>query len=319
MFDIKKPICIFLALLLALSAAGCSSGGGSDAPSGNEHNTADSQDKSGERRETHTEFLTPDPSGEVVYGDETASIDASNVSDGYVCVYYGGDSDNAKAQIVDPNGEKYIYNLVNGEKNIFPFSDGDGKYEVSVLEHIEDSSYAVLLSQEIDVKLKDEFTPFLYPNQYVQFKKGDDVTELGIELSEESSDDLDYLTQVYNYVINNISYDVEFAEEVTTIYIPDLSNTLKTKKGICFDYASLMAALLRSQGIPTKLVFGYSGTLYHAWISVYTEETGWLDNVIYFDGHKWYLLDPTLAANNRESFTRDYISNGDNYTEKFKY
>ena len=49
------------------------------------------------------------------------------------------------------------------------------------------------------------------------------------------------------------------------------------EKGICFDYAALMTAMLRSQGIPTKLEIGYSGEVYHAWISTYIDEIGWVD------------------------------------------
>ena len=71
---------------------------------------------------------------------------------------------------------------------------------------------------------------------------------------------------------------------------------MKTGKGICFDYASLMAALLRSQGIPTKLVVGYSGDAYHAWISVYLDEIGWVDKIIEFDGKSWSLIDPTPVS-----------------------
>jgi hypothetical protein len=54
--------------------------------------------------------------------------------------------------------------------------------------------------------------------------------------------------------------------------------------------------MLRSLGIPCKLVVGNAGTEYHAWISCYTEEQGWMDGVIYFDGYDWKLMDPTLAS-----------------------
>ena len=52
---------------------------------------------------------------------------------------------------------------------------------------------------------------------------------------------------------------------------------METGKGICFDYASLAASMLRSQGIPTKIIFGYVApdNLYHAWNMFYTEEKGW--------------------------------------------
>ena len=103
------------------------------------------------------------------------------------------------------------------------------------------------------------------------------------------------------------------------MYIPDIDATMQTRKGICFDYASLMSALLRSQGIPTKLVVGYSGTAYHAWISVYLDEAGWVDNIIEFDGKDWSLMDPTLAANNDEDSVKKYVGDGSNYIVKYSY
>ncbi len=36
--------------------------------------------------------------------------------------------------------------------------------------------------------------------------------------------------------------------------------------------------------------------LYHAWISVYLDSVGWIDNIIYFDGKDWVRMDPTFAA-----------------------
>ena len=102
-------------------------------------------------------------------------------------------------------------------------------------------------------------------------------------------------------------------------YLPNIDDTMASGKGICFDYASLMAAMLRSQGIPTKLVVGYSGAAYHAWISVYLKETGWVDKIIQFDGENWSLVDPTLAANNSGSAVKEYIGDGSNYTVKYSY
>lgn len=77
-------------------------------------------------------------------------------------------------------------------------------------------------------------------------------------------------------MIEHITYDDVLAETVQADYLPVNDKTLEAGKGICFDYASLMAALLRSQNIPTKLEVGYSGDAYHAWISVYLKEKGWV-------------------------------------------
>ena len=85
-------------------------------------------------------------------------------------------------------------------------------------------------------------------------------------------------------------------------------------KGICFDYAALMAAMLRSQSIPTRLVTGYAGTAYHAWIDVWSETEGWIHNVIFFDGNNWELMDPTFAAAGGGAGLEQIIGDGTTYT-----
>ena len=46
---------------------------------------------------------------------------------------------------------------------------------------------------------------------------------------------------------------------------------------------------------------GYAGKAYHAWISVWTEESGWVDGVIHFDGVTWKRMDPTFASYENQS------------------
>lgn len=95
---------------------------------------------------------------------------------------------------------------------------------------------------------------------------------------------------------------------------------LASRKGICFDYAALMTAMLRSQDIPTKLVIGYTGSLYHAWVDVYIESVGWVDNFIYFDGQKWSLMDPTFVSTSGHSEEiKQYVGNASNYQAKYSY
>ena len=78
--------------------------------------------------------------------------------------------------------------------------------------------------------------------------------------------------------------------------------------------------MLRSQGIPCKLVVGYAGTAYHAWISVWSEETGWVDGVIYFNGTSWHRMDPTFASSGKGSKAiMAYIGDGKNYSAKYFY
>lgn len=263
-------------------------------------------------------FLEPEASGDKTISGNGINIDVSNTSKGYLMVK-SGLSNKIKVQIIGTDGETYSYTQHSEEYETYPLTTGDGSYEIQVFENIRDDMYVMSLTDTIDVKLDDDFTPFLYPNQYAWYEKGMKAMDLGKELSESSTTDLKFVENVYEYVTTNIQYDYEKAKNITADYIPDIDSTLKSKSGICFDYASLMTALLRSQGVPTKLVVGYSGSVYHAWISVYTEETGWVDNVIEFDGKHWSLMDPTLAASNGQKSVKNYVGDGSNYTVKYNY
>ena len=68
---------------------------------------------------------------------------------------------------------------------------------------------------------------------------------------------------------------------------------------------------------------GYVGTTdpaFHAWISVWTEETGWVDNAVYFDGAAWQRMDPTFASSGKNSDSiKQYIGDGKNYSSKYFY
>ena len=127
---------------------------------------------------------------------------------------------------------------------------------------------------------------------------------------------MDALQAVYNYVVQNLTYDYDLADTVDSGYIPDVDSTLKSGKGICFDYAALMTAMLRSSGIPTRLDIGYATNIYHAWISTYLDEQGWVDNVIKFDGKNWTMMDPTFAAGGGEGI-QDFITDSSNYNIEY--
>ena len=134
------------------------------------------------------------------------------------------------------------------------------------------------------------------------------------------SDTLEKVEVVYNFVVGNFSYDSELARNVKSGYVPVLDDVLASYRGICFDYAAVMTAMLRSQGIPCKLVVGYAGEAYHAWISVWTEEEGWIDEAIFFDGTTWHRMDPTFASTGRnDPSIMKYIGDGSNYQEKYFY
>lgn len=262
--------------------------------------------------------LTPTADGSVILGNDSVAIDASNLTEGYIMVRYLGSASKIKFFVVTPDDIRYTYDLPPSDSWMaLPLTGGDGTYTLDVREHVEADLYSNLYKETLDVTLNDEFRPFLYPNQYTWFTEDSAAVAQAAVLAENASDGLDVITSVYNYVIGNVTYDDDKARTVQSGYLPDVDETLSTGKGICFDYAALMTAMLRSQGIPTKLEIGYSGEVYHAWISTYIDEIGWVDNVIQFDGKSWSLIDPTLAASNDPEAVRDYIGDGTNYIVKY--
>lgn len=266
------------------------------------------------------DILEPEASGELVCMNEKAQIDYSNTADGYIMVLYTAESEKKlKTQIVGPE-TTYTYNLEKGEWAVYPLTDGEGTYQFKVFQNVKGSQYSLVIAEETEVVLENEFSPFLRPNQYVDYGVSSKAVELAGELTRGIENPLEKVTAVYDYVIRNLTYDYDKASSVKSGYVPVLDTILEEKKGICFDYAALMTGMLRSQGIPCKMVFGYAGTIYHAWISVWTEDTGWVDGVIFFDGTTWQRLDPTFAASALEDESiLEYIGDGSNYKEKYLY
>ena len=261
-------------------------------------------------------------SGVTVYKNSKATVDASNLALGFVSVAYTGGKDvRIKVQITKTGGTTYTYNLNNkGTAETFPLTEGDGKYTVKVYENTTGTKYAQAYSCPLPLKLTIEFSPFLYANQYVNFSDDSKVVAKAAELTKGLTTDLDKVTEIYHYVINNITYDYQLAATVASGYLPDVDAVLTSGKGICFDYAAVMASMLRSQNIPCKLIVGYAGTVYHAWINVYIDGVGWVDHLIYFNGEDWSMMDPTFVSNGKNNpAVLKYVGDGTNYTEKYAY
>ena len=264
--------------------------------------------------------IVPEASGILVKKTDKAIIDYSNTADGYVMVKFTAAGDKRlKARVEGPK-TTYTYDIKKGEWTVFPLSDGNGAYQIKVFENVSGTRYMVVASAGCNVTLKDEFAPFIRPNQYVDYGCAEKTLSKAQELTKGMTDPLKKVEAVYTYVVKNLTYDYNKAATVKSGYLPVLDTVLEAKKGICFDYAALMTGMLRSQGIPCKLVVGYAGTAYHAWISVWTEATGWIDGVVYFDGASWHRMDPTFASSGGQSKSiMAYIGNGSNYTEKYLY
>jgi len=268
------------------------------------------------------EIPVPTASGVDVERNDKASIDYSNIQNGYVIVEFSEKTDKTlKIIVTAPHGEMYIYSLSDdGNEEIIPLTEGDGEYQIGVFENIEADSYNMVLSITIDVVLADEFIPFINPNQFVNFTKESELVGLAAELIINASTIDEKIEAIYNYVVDNFTYDYDLAASVQSGYIPNLDEVLHRKEGICFDYSALVTAMLRSQGIPAKLEIGYHGDEYHAWISKYCDQNGWIDRRYHYSGGEWAMMDPTVESGERRlHLSRQEARDDTEYRLMFNY
>lgn len=252
---------------------------------------------------------------------DTAVIDYSNASLGYISAAYSGKSARAKLRIVCGD-ITYDHDLaVTGEAEYFPLSQGSGDYRIQIYEQLEGKVYSVALELEVSVSINDETEMYLYPNKYVWFDKSSDCAVKASELCAGEGGAVERLAAIFKYITDNITYDYDLAATVKSGYVPDPDSVLSVKKGICFDYASLFAAMARSQDIPTRLVIGYAAPdIYHAWNEVYTEETGWITPELLLKEKGYNIVDATFygSANDKNAIA-EYISDNGNYSAVYRY
>lgn len=216
-----------------------------------------------------------------VYADSVYSFGVND--SGYLDVVSSNYGDDMRL-LVEKNQDKYYYSLNNNIESI-PLQLGNGDYTIKVLENIQDTRYRVVSKEEISFKKSKDNRCFLSSSQPIYWDKSKRVSNLGEKIIKDEDTDIEKTTKIYNYIIKNIEYDDNKINYLKNNYVPDIDKVLESNKGICYDYAATFAGLLRSLGIPTKLVKGYKDDLdsYHAW------------NEVFIDG-KWCIIDTTYDA-----------------------
>ena len=301
----KSFVCSFIILIFVflLSASGCSSSG-----------------TKSEEPPVYSplQVLVPEAPGKEILGSSPLTLDISNITQGYLTAVSDSQDQKMNVQLTDENGTVYSYFISPGESAGIPFSSGSGNYQICCYQQIDGTQYAALFANTLEVSLENEFLPFLYPNQYVNFSPESEASKLALSMVSEDTSDVDALQAIYDYVTENLTYDYDLADTVDSGYIPDVDSTLKSGKGICFDYAALTTAMLRARDIPCKLQIGYAGTVKHAWISVYIRSKGWVDKAVEFSGESWSRMDPTFDSNSKDKENiQQYIGDEDNYSVQF--
>lgn len=214
--------------------------------------------------------------------DGSPKIDTSNANSGSFKAKYLSD---IKLKVMVVKGsDRYTYDL-KGDNSYqsFPLQLGDGLYKISIMENIGGNEYKYVLTKEVEVKSSNPNAKYLTSVQMINWNNSMAAIKKAKSLTKGLSDQKK-IDKIYNYIVNNIRYDSSITK-LPSGYIPNINTTYSSKKGICYDFASLFAAMLRSVGVPTKLIKGESSNVegYHAW------------NEVYING-KWRIVDTSYDS-----------------------
>jgi len=224
-------------------------------------------------------------------------INFDQVENGIVRIFYNEATEKKMKLIVQLGEEKYVYNLFRANDYVnYPLQLGDGMYSISIYENTTGTKYKKVAASSYQVKLKDPNSVYLQSVLEINWNEDDKSIKLADELVAQALvakkakataskrdqivlTEKEIINEFYMYVIKNIKYDYKKIETLDYSYIPDNDALLISKKGICYDYSSLLASMLRSQGIPSKMAKGYANksTTYHAWNEIYlASEKRWV-------------------------------------------
>lgn len=213
-------------------------------------------------------------------------LNAANLDKGVVGIDYESAGTARTKLMITKEKTSYTYDLAaKGTEEFFPLQMGNGSYKISILENTSGNKYKSVYSKTVEVAIANAGAVYLNSVQNVSWAGASNAIAKAKELTKNLTSDSDKVEAIYNFVVNAISYDNSLAATVAAGYIPDVDSVLAEGTGICYDYASLFAAMTRSIGIPTKLEMGTSEyvTEYHAW------------NEVQLNG-EWVTVDSTVGG-----------------------
>ncbi|MCY6354592.1 transglutaminase-like domain-containing protein [Clostridium sp. ZS2-4] len=242
---------------------------------------------------------------------QNSIFDNSNLNKGIISVGYSSSNNNKVKLMIEKDTVRYFYDIKDNNQERFPLQLGSGKYNIKVLENKDGDKYKVVKGQDVDVKIDNEKQVYLNSIQIINWNEDMDAIKKAKELTKGKNTSMEKVQAIYEFVVKNVKYDYDKINHIQSDYVPDINDTFKNLKGICYDYSALFAAMTRSIGIPTKLVKGYRSDIdtYHAWNEVYLE-----------DSNTWITIDTTYDAylyNNNEKYSM--IQKNDEYRKDKEY
>lgn len=201
----------------------------------------------------------------------TPQLDTITVKEGYVKIAYTNENNSKMKVLVEKDNTKYYYDFDGkGKYENYSLNMGDGEYNIYLLENTEGKNYIIIDEWNIKAKIDSKNAIYTISNKIVNFEDSTAVIEKAEALTKGLKSDEDKAKAVYDYIINNVKYDLKKQKSIASGYLPNIEEIMNSGSGICYDFAAIYAGMLRSVGISTKLIMGTSKNVkgYHAWNEV---------------------------------------------------
>ena len=248
-------------------------------------------------RETETaesqegrQYIQTQYDGKLASADAPVQIDISHVNEGWVGASVISDR-RIKFQVVY-NGEKKNYDCpTDGTPFMVELTSGSGEYMARVMRCEEGMLYSEIGAITFYAHMEDPGDIYLMSDSYLSFSEDDECVQIAAELRKESSCDAEFVSKVQEY-LTRYPYEVK---DVGKGYVPDVDALLEDGCGFCMEYTFTLAAMLRSQGVPAKVIYGYIDSgVYHARNEVFIDHGGEYGGYSFKDG--WNVIDVTWYA-----------------------
>ena len=139
----------------------------------------------------------------------------------------------------------------------------------------------VLVSSAVILFLLFSAYIFVYKQEDVSLTNGQatlwdtKTVEIADEICADCNTDEEKVKAIYEWMIHNFEYDYEYNPVIQYF---NIHKTLRTHKGVCYDFAHLFASICRSHNIPCYVVDGdkrENVQYHHTWNRVYFNGSWW--------------------------------------------
>ncbi len=214
---------------------------------------------------------------------------------------------------------------VSGNYRMLAADDGGAVYDFDISHPVTryeaDSDIAAIAAS--DLRSAGRNYPPQIANAYLQLRAVDPrVPQLAAQITKSAGNDFDKAAAIENHLRTRFAYTLQLPQ--TAVKDPIANFLFERKQGHCEYFASAMAVMLRTLGIPSRVVNGFRSDEFNDLTGNYVvrakDAHSWVE--AYFPGYGWQTFDPTppgasgtpqgwerlaLYVDAMSSFWRDWI------------